>query len=118
MNLPTYNEDPAVLYVGTMENHAYFIPFSDEESARSHDRTRSARIPCSAALGASPTIRTRGTCPMHSKKPTLTPPAGMLSRCRAAGKCSDMTGISIPTSAIRSRSTRRTSLRTTPEARM
>ena len=29
MNLPTYNEDPAVLHVGTMENHAYFIPFSD-----------------------------------------------------------------------------------------
>lgn len=44
MNLPTYNEDPAVLHVGTMENHAYFIPFSDEESARSHDRTRSARM--------------------------------------------------------------------------
>lgn len=44
MNLPTYNEDPAVLHVGTMENHAYFIPFSNEESARSHDRTRSARM--------------------------------------------------------------------------
>ena len=44
MNLPTYNQDPAVLHVGTMENHAYFIPFSDEESARSHDRTRSARM--------------------------------------------------------------------------
>ena len=44
MELPDYYENPAVLHVGTTADRAYYIPFADEETALSGDRTRSGRL--------------------------------------------------------------------------
>lgn len=44
MKLPRYFEDPSTLHVGTEPNHAYFIPFGDENVARLGDRQLSDRL--------------------------------------------------------------------------
>lgn len=44
MKLPKYYEDTSILHVGTEENHAYFIPFQDEQNARCRDRLLSEQM--------------------------------------------------------------------------
>ena len=44
MKLPRYYEDPATLHVGTEPNRAYYIPYGQEETARSGVRAFSDRF--------------------------------------------------------------------------
>ena len=44
MKLPRYYEDPSVLHVGTEPNRAYYIPYGQEETARSGVRAFSDRF--------------------------------------------------------------------------
>lgn len=44
MELPKYYENPSAVHVGTTENRAYYIPFSNEETALLGERTLSERV--------------------------------------------------------------------------
>ncbi len=44
MKLPKYYEDASILHIGTEENHAYFIPYQDEQNSRCRDRLLSDKM--------------------------------------------------------------------------